>query len=253
MAHRWHRFPLVVLAAALTALAIPASAGAANLSFSNATAISVGVPPGANPGAGSPYPSSIGLSGVTGTTLKATVTLNGVNRSFVDEMDVLLVGPQGQRAMLFSDACGLNNPNGSFTFDDAAAATLSDAGPCTPGTFAPSDFADSIGDVVAEMAAPAPAGPYGTSLAAFNGASPNGTWSLFAQDDRTNDGGTITGGWTLNLTVTDPAPVVVPVAVPVPAATPTGQRAAAIKKCKKKFPKGPKRKKCIKKAKRLPI
>jgi Ca2+-binding RTX toxin-like protein len=34
---------------------------------------------------------------------------------------------------------------------------------------------------------------------------------------------------------------------------PTGQRAAAIKRCKKKLPKGPKRKKCIKKAKRLPV
>jgi hypothetical protein len=34
---------------------------------------------------------------------------------------------------------------------------------------------------------------------------------------------------------------------------PTGQRAAGKKKCKKKFPKGLKRKKCIKKAKKLPV
>jgi hypothetical protein len=41
---------------------------------------------------------------------------------------------------------------------------------------------------------------------------------------------------------------------PPPSSGPTGQRAAAIKKCKKKFPKGPKRKKCIKKAKkRFPV
>jgi hypothetical protein len=33
----------------------------------------------------------------------------------------------------------------------------------------------------------------------------------------------------------------------------TGLRAAALKKCKKKFPKGPKRTKCIKKAKKLPV
>lgn len=41
-----------------------------------------------------------------------------------------------------------------------------------------------------------------------------------------------------------------------PAAGPTGERAAAIKKCKKKFPgkaKAKKRKKCIKKAKTLPV
>jgi Right handed beta helix region len=43
-----------------------------------------------------------------------------------------------------------------------------------------------------------------------------------------------------------------PAAAPTPAG-PTGLRAKAIKRCKKKFPKGPKRKKCIRKAKRLPV
>jgi NHL repeat-containing protein len=51
-------------------------------------------------------------------------------------------------------------------------------------------------------------------------------------------------------------PVVVPPVTSPPTATttvPTGLRAAANKKCKKKFPKGPRRTKCIKKAKRLPV
>jgi hypothetical protein len=50
--------------------------------------------------------------------------------------------------------------------------------------------------------------------------------------------------------------VAAPVAAPVttaPSTAPTGQRARAIKKCKKKFPKGPRRTKCIKKAKKLPV
>jgi hypothetical protein len=38
-----------------------------------------------------------------------------------------------------------------------------------------------------------------------------------------------------------------------PVTGPTGQRAAAIKHCKKKFPKGHKRARCIKKANRLPV
>jgi tripartite motif-containing protein 71 len=40
---------------------------------------------------------------------------------------------------------------------------------------------------------------------------------------------------------------------PPPTSSFTGLRALAIKKCKKKFPKGPRRTKCIKKAKRLPL
>jgi predicted outer membrane repeat protein len=43
-------------------------------------------------------------------------------------------------------------------------------------------------------------------------------------------------------------------APPLAASGPTSQRAPAIRKCKRKFPKGPKRKKCIKKAKkRFPV
>jgi hypothetical protein len=45
-------------------------------------------------------------------------------------------------------------------------------------------------------------------------------------------------------------PTEVPCAAPAPSAGGTFNLKAAIKKCKKKFPKGPKRKKCIKKAKR---
>jgi hypothetical protein len=58
-----------------------------------------------------------------------------------------------------------------------------------------------------------------------------------------------------NLSACVPPPASVPPAS-VPPASVTGQRAAAIKKCKKKFPgkaKAKKRKKCIKKAKKLPV
>jgi hypothetical protein len=52
--------------------------------------------------------------------------------------------------------------------------------------------------------------------------------------------GNIAGGWSLTLETPTPAS---------PATVPGFNLAAAIKKCKKKFPKGPKRKRCIKKAK----
>jgi hypothetical protein len=53
-----------------------------------------------------------------------------------------------------------------------------------------------------------------------------------------------------NVSLTD-----APSAAPPPAGPtgPTGQRARAIKRCKKKVAKGPKRKKCLRRARRLPV
>ena len=49
-----------------------------------------------------------------------------------------------------------------------------------------------------------PAPPYGTNLAAMNGSNPNGTWSLFVQDDTMFDSGVISNGWVLTLTTASP-------------------------------------------------
>jgi hypothetical protein len=51
------------------------------------------------------------------------------------------------------------------------------------------------------FAAPAPAGPYPLGLAAMGGADPNGTWSLYAMDQFTDDSGAIDSGWSLDLTI----------------------------------------------------
>jgi subtilisin-like proprotein convertase family protein len=79
---------------------------------------------------------------------------------------------------------------------------------------------------------PAPPGPYGTSLAGFNGTNPNGAWSLYVVDNFEVDTGSIAGGWNLDV-----------------AAPP-----AAHKKCKKHKKKhsaeSAKKKKCKKKKKK---
>jgi len=44
------------------------------------------------------------------------------------------------------------------------------------------------------------------ALSTLNGATANGTWSLFVNDDGPGDFGTIAGGWTLDLQTTDITP-----------------------------------------------
>ena len=150
-------------------------------------------------GAATPYPSTINLSGLNGLVSRVTVTLSNFSHTFPSDADVLLVGPAGQRVMLMSDAGGSAPASGvTLTFDDTAANLVS-AGALSSGTFKPTDYEPGDG-----LPAPAPAGPYGNQLAAFVGADPNGTWSLFVADDTAGDGGAIAGGWRLSIETVAP-------------------------------------------------
>jgi subtilisin-like proprotein convertase family protein len=175
-------------------------------SFSNAAPISI--PNGApvtTSGPANPYPSVVNVAGVAGTISKVTVQLKLLNHTFPDDIDVLLVGPGGQKLLLVSDAGGTNDyVNANLTFDDAAPASLSDSGANPSGTYKPTNF--GTGDT---FAAPAPAGPYADPqlLSVFNGLSGtnvNGTWRLFVTDDVGGDAGNMNGGWTLNISTATP-------------------------------------------------
>ena len=166
----------------------------------NAAGIAVpGVGTGAATGApANPYPSSINVAGVLGTVSKVTATITGFSHTFPSDVDILLVGPGGQKVLLLSDAGGSTDAvNANLTFDDAGplvGATI------VSGTFRPTNVT-ATGDV---FPAPAPAAPYGSALSAFNGLSPNGTWSLYVVDDAGLDAGSIAGGWSLTITTADP-------------------------------------------------
>ena len=154
-------------------------------------------------GSAAPFPSSINVSGLTGTVQKVTATLSGYTHGFADDVDVLLVGPAGQKVILMSDSGGGGAPSGiTLTFDDAAATAVPDGAPIVSGTFRPANYEGTANDV---FAAPAPAGPYSTVLAAFNGTSPNGTWQLFVRDDFTGFSGGVSGGWRLTIQTSVPA------------------------------------------------
>jgi uncharacterized repeat protein (TIGR01451 family) len=64
-----------------------------------------------------------------------------------------------------------------------------------------------INALLAETVAPThispPSPPYGTNLSALNGGNPNGSWSLFMQDDAPISSGFVSDGWILSLTTAD--------------------------------------------------
>jgi subtilisin-like proprotein convertase family protein len=144
-----------------------------------------------------PYPSTINVSGLVGNVAKVKVTLNGFTHRFPDDVDLLLVGPAGQKMILMSDAGGGNSvTNLTLTFDDAAADSLPDNARIDPVTYKPSNY-DAVTD---PFPGGAPAGPYAAALSVFNNTSPNGTWSLYVVDDSPSDSGAIQGGWSLTIT-----------------------------------------------------
>ncbi|HEV2842921.1 MAG TPA: proprotein convertase P-domain-containing protein [Chthoniobacterales bacterium] len=136
-------------------------------------------------GNANPYPSQINVSGLQGSVRKARVTLS-LSHSFPDDVDILLVGPAGQNAIIMSDVgAGTDVTTLNLTFDDDAASALPDNGPLVDGTFRPTNF--EPGDPFS--GAPAPTGT--SVLSVFDGTNPNGTWSLYVVDDAGQDMGQI--------------------------------------------------------------
>ncbi len=156
------------------------------------------------PGTGSPYPSTISISGMTGTITNVDVALNDLSHTYSDDIDVLLVGPGGQRVILMSDAGGSDNLSGvNLTFDQSASA-MPDATQLVSGTYRPTNFNSNTTlepGSVDNFPSPGPGQTvYGSDLNVFNGTAPNGTWRLYVVDDEAGDSGSIATGWALGIT-----------------------------------------------------
>lgn len=172
--------------------------------FDNTTAMTIPAT-GTGTSAGAPasvYPSTIDVSGLPDEIDSLTVTLNGLSHTFPDDLDMLLVGPGGQRMVLMSDAGSTGDLTGvTLAFDDAAAGLLPDSTRIVAGTYRATNYGATD-----SFPAPAPAGPHsqpptaGTATLAstFAGASPNGTWALYIVDDAGVDVGSLSGGWSLS-------------------------------------------------------
>src|SRR5207249_3190934 len=136
----------------------------------------------APPTPASPYPTTIDVDGLEGGVLNVVVTITFITHARAADVDVLLVSPTGVGVILMSD---VTSETGIFyestlTFEDGFRAIPNSAF-VGSGRYRPTNSGG--GDT---FPGPAPGGPYGETLATFEGTDPNGTWSLFLVDDSTN-------------------------------------------------------------------
>jgi subtilisin-like proprotein convertase family protein len=129
---------------------------------------------------------------------RVSVAIAGISHAAPDDLDVLLVAPDGRGVILMSDAGGRSPvSNLVLEFSDGGAnGALRDDGPLAPGVFVPSNYS---GDLDAW------AGFTGTivrNLSDLNGINPNGQWRLLVSDDAANDAGNIAQGWSLKIVTT---------------------------------------------------
>ncbi|HWX23026.1 MAG TPA: hypothetical protein VN578_24250 [Candidatus Binatia bacterium] len=162
-----------------------------------------------------PYPASLSVTGLNGLVVtKLTVTLHGLTHTFPSDINILLLGPLGQRAIIMAQTGGQDRysvTNLSLTLDDNAATPLPIYTSLTSGTFQPTDGYLSLGYPHFPYDFPAPAPPGNSNslsaLSVFKNTDPTGQWSLFVVADSTGDSGSISGGWSLNLSVAVPLQV----------------------------------------------
>jgi len=168
--------------------------------FSNTA--SIAIPVG---GSATPYPSPINVSGAPASIGYLSVTLNGFSHTWVTDVNVLLVSPTGQKILLIANTNGAGDAsNNTLTFIPDGTATL----PTFTTNVVSGVYACSVLDAPFALPAPAPAGPYGTSLAPLIGTNPNGTWNLYVwDDDGIGDGGSFAGGWSIGFSSTAPGPI----------------------------------------------
>jgi len=160
--------------------------------------------------AGTPYPSSVTVSGEGSFLDQINVWIGGFTDPTPSHIDLLLVGPSGASVLLLSDAGAAPADHQNFTVTTGSLAPFSTDPPPQPlapgsalgGAFAPTNLDDGSDDA---FPAPAPAGPYGTSLQALATPTANGVWSLYAVDDTASENGAlIEYGWMLQIFSHDP-------------------------------------------------
>jgi Proprotein convertase P-domain len=150
------------------------------------------------------FPQSLQVSGLSDPIAEIRVIFSGLTHEHPSDIDALLVGPGGQNVMLMSDtgeaASFPEITNLQLEFRDGAP-FLPQTITLTSGTYAPTNYVgiEEIPEMDQATPNPPPLGPYGTTFSLFSGLNPNGTWTLYIQDDRDDDPGVLSR-WSLVVT-----------------------------------------------------
>jgi VCBS repeat-containing protein len=180
-------------------------------SFSNLTGITIA----SNTQAA---PSTITVSGLNAPIADVDVSLSILTHPTASDLDILLVGPGGQKALIMSDT-GDDAQNDSLTFSDEASERLPSTDNLVSGTFQPTD--DDYTPAPDTFVAPAPTTNAGSALSVFNGTDGNGVWTLFIreQDAVPVETGSI-AGWSLRIISSNRGPQTQPESFSVKARQP---------------------------------
>jgi len=196
-----------LLAASSFAVLTASPATAASTTFTQNSAIILGDPGYSvtqpddiavpDQGAAAPYPSEVTFPTHPGVITDVNLTMT-VTTTALTDLELMLVSPTGQARLIQSDTGGgvYAQITRTYTLDDEAPGTMPNTAPADFGSYQPTNLA--FGPDTFNPPAPASTG---TSLAAFDGLSPSGTWKLFVMDDAAGDAHTITS-WELTVAMT---------------------------------------------------
>ncbi|MBN1888707.1 MAG: DUF11 domain-containing protein [Thermoflexales bacterium] len=169
---------------------MPAGAFTSMLVFTNQREIDI-----RSMGRAQPYRTTLNLSSIPGAIQDITVTLHGLSHEYPADLGVLLVGPDERGVVLMGNAGGgVDAEDVTLAFNDAGIPLPLSGTLSSTVTYQPTNYGLS-----GDFRQPAPDGPYGSSLSAFKGSSPNGFWRLYVYDYVESIGGEIAGGWSLHL------------------------------------------------------
>jgi hypothetical protein len=150
------------------------------------------------------FPQSLEVSGLSDPIAEIRISFLGLTHETPGDIDALLVGPGGQTVMLMSDtgepAISPEVTDLQLDFRDGAS-PLPQTQKLVSGAFAPTNYVGfgEIPEMDQITPNPPPLGPYGATFSVFNGSNPNGTWTLYIQDDRDDDSGALSR-WSLTVT-----------------------------------------------------